>query len=667
MFNILLIILLKINIIYCGMGNREPIPFAPISRLVNSRICNTNGKSVKVNGFPSSPFTIIPFSDTFVNPPVALPKDTVCRNDGHCIRSFEIDVFSKQLRPFDNSIPGCKNLPSTWFLTYNGVVPGPTIRMPVGHESIVRFKNSIDTVNGFFKGLFEPCLPYKGKVGRPFSIHHHGSASLAPFDGWAEDNVCFNEVKDYVYPNQRANSAWYHDHALHITMNNAYLGLAGFYISSAKKKDGGCGEPWNLENIPAHYMMLADKVLDDKCQLYADTFDVHKNDLYGDVNLISGIPFPIMNIEPKWNRFRVVNAAVSRPWLLKIKDSNLTDISQKICKIIATDGGFRTLPVQYPVEGLLIGVGERYEFVCDFSGYKLNTLYFWNDQDDKVMKNVPYFCNSHLVAKIRVGDVITGISDVFKEFQDNPELIRGIDKTLSAANIQTAIAMANNRQAHRDFVFGRSNGHWTINGETWETNKLAASDVGQNTWELWRFSTGGGWFHPIHIHLIDFYMIKRDKPDSLFAINGNGLRTNEFLSSKDVFYLGPGDTIYVIARFGPHKGDYMFHCHNLIHEDDDMMRAFSTINSEKGKNAVSAQPFIVNKLNGIIYNNWKYSDPMLGDTSAKPIKNAETFNRILLNKTLGLNLYRIFYPLPSDITLMGGVSNPWQSRWCQLN
>lgn len=643
-----------------------PIPFAPKSPLVNANICASNGKAPVVNGWPGTPYTIIPFTETFVNPPLAQVKDVVCRTDGHCIKSFDINVVPDRKRPFDNTIPTCKRFAPTWFLTYNGSIPGPTIKMPTGHESIVRFKNSIDTVNGFFKGSFDPCLPNNGRTGRPFSVHYHGSASLAPFDGWAEDETCYNEVKDYVYPNNRPNTGWYHDHALHITADNAYFGLAGFYIISAKTKDSGCGEPWNLEDIPEHHMMLSDKVLDNKCQLFADILGVHEDNLYGDINMVSGIPFPVMNIEPRWNRFRILNAAVSRPWLLKIKDSHLKDISQHLCKIIATDGGYRNDPVDYPVEGLLIGVAERYEFVCDFSKLNSQTLYFWNDQDTSVMKDVPYFCNTHLISKVVISARTTGLVPVFNPNQNSPDPVKPIDKTLSAWSIQTAITMANNGKAHREFVFGKSNGHWTINGESWTSNKIAASNVGQNTWELWKMKTGGGWFHPVHIHLIDFLMVKRENPNSPFAISSNGLRTNEFLSPKDVFYLGPGDTIYVIARFGAHKGDYMFHCHNLIHEDNDMMRAFKVIDSNNGLNSKSAQPFVVNKLNGIIYNNWKYSNPLLGETNAKPISKAKLFNKDLATSTLKLNLYRIFYPLQSDIALMGGVFNPWQSKWCPI-
>jgi FtsP/CotA-like multicopper oxidase with cupredoxin domain len=64
------------------------------------------------------------------------------------------------------------------------------------------------------------------------------------------------ETKDYIIPNHRANTEWYHDHALHITLDNAYHGLAGMYIVSDKAKLGGCGEPYNMEvrrDLPYDY------------------------------------------------------------------------------------------------------------------------------------------------------------------------------------------------------------------------------------------------------------------------------------------------------------------------------------------------------------------------------------------------------------------------------
>jgi len=255
---------------------------------------------------------------------------------------------------------------------------------------------------------------------------------------------------------------------------------------------------------------------------------------------------------------------------------------------------------------------------------------------------------------------------VFNTTLTTPDPLKPIFRVLSTADLAKATAMANADNYHRQFVFGRTNGHWTINGETWDTAKIAASDVGQNTWELWKFKSGGGWFHPVHIHLVDFFIVKREK-ETLGIIQPMVVRAYELLSPKDVFYLGPSEVIYVVARFGAHKGDYMFHCHNLIHEDNDMMRAMRMIDSNLGKTSDTAQPFIINKLYGIVYNNWKYADPMLGETAAKPSSLVRAMTLSYANQTLNKNLYRIFYPLPADITLMAGANNPWQSQWCQLN
>ena len=617
-----------------------------------AKICNNvNGRAYSVDGFPGTPYVITPFKETFRNPDILPPKTKVCRSDAHCMFSYEIDMVDVQLKPFDNVVEECRKKPGSWFITYNGVIPGPTIQIPSGHESLLRFNNKI---GNHFKTDYKPCNTANRK-GRPISVHLHGSASLAPYDGWAEDNTCNMETKDYVYPNNRPVTAWYHDHALHITAYNAYLGLSGMYIITNKKKFGGCGEPWNLEDIEELNLIISDRVLTSNCDSFIDTKGVHKDDLYGDINVVSGIAFPNMPIDAKWYRFRILNAAVSRPYLLKIKNERNVDVSKDICWVIASDGGYRSSPVRFPAQGLLIGVAERYEVVCDFRRLRNQVLYLWNEFNKDMMKDVPYFCYSHLVAKIIVSNrVITTPA-----FQPNLQIntvVNYLTRVLSQQDISEAQRMISQGRHHREFKFGRSGGQWTINGETWDTMKIAASDVGHNTWELWLFETGGGWFHPVHIHLVDFFVLKRD--------GKGGLRDYERMVPKDVFYLGPSNKVWVIARFGAHKGDYMFHCHNLIHEDDDMMRAMRVMDG--GPNVRTAQQFLINPLHKIIYNNWKYSDPMLGETSAQPTKNVPQHTLEFVTNTLNKNLYRIFYPLPEDKKSYSGFENPWEANWCPI-
>jgi hypothetical protein len=89
----------------------------------------------------------------------------------------------------------------------------------------------------------------------------------------------------------------------------------------------------------------------------------------------------------------------------------------------------------------------------------------------------------------------------FNRLLSTPNPVKPLFAVLPSSELNATRAMVNVKppRFHREFKFGRSNGHWTINNEGWMTSKIAASDVGQNTWEVWKFSTGGGWFHPIHV------------------------------------------------------------------------------------------------------------------------------------------------------------------------
>lgn len=84
-----------------------------------------------------------------------------------------------------------------------------------------------------------------------------------------------------------------------------------------------------------------------------------------------------MPLEPKWYRFRFLNTAVSRPFLIKFKSDFGVDIGADVCRMIATDGGYRGDPIPFPREGLQIGVAERYEMVCNFAPYAGRQLYLW--------------------------------------------------------------------------------------------------------------------------------------------------------------------------------------------------------------------------------------------------------------------------------------------------
>jgi hypothetical protein len=122
----------------------------------------------------------------------------------------------------------------------------------------------------------------------------------------------------------------------------------------------------------------------------------------------------------------------------------------------------------------------------------------------------------------------------------------------------------------RHFRFERDNSSWTINGLTWEDvinsdYQEVVADPALDDVEIWELENkSGGWFHPVHIHLVDFRVLDRNgKPPEAYE-----------QGPKDVVYVGENETVRVIMRFDHHEGRYMMHCHNLVHEDHDMMVQF---------------------------------------------------------------------------------------------
>ena len=126
----------------------------------------------------------------------------------------------------------------------------------------------------------------------------------------------------------------------------------------------------------------------------------------------------------------------------------------------------------------------------------------------------------------------------------------------------------------RQFVFRRDGGEWVINNRTWEdvvrsNFTLALATTNKNDVETWELrNPSGGWHHPIHVHLVDFKILSR---------NGQPAQAYEH-GPKDVVFLGENETIKLLIKFDGGFGKYMMHCHNLVHEDHDMMGQFVVLN-----------------------------------------------------------------------------------------
>jgi FtsP/CotA-like multicopper oxidase with cupredoxin domain len=216
------------------------------------------------------------------------------------------------------------------------------------------------------------------------------------------------------------------------------------------------------------------------------------------------------------------------------------------------------MEVAQATTALRLGMAERYEVVIDFTSLAGRTVVLNNLRP----KNNVEYPTTGSVMQFQVGRSVTS--------RANNGTVPG--KTLRARPSCMGLVQTGSTPT-RTFTFQRANGHWTINGKTWAdvvssgfTATLAKPRL--NDVEVWTISNpSGGWFHPVHIHLIDFQILSRT------GDKRSGVQPFE-RGPKDVVYVGESETVQIIARFGPQAGRYMIHCHNLVHEDHDMMHQF---------------------------------------------------------------------------------------------
>jgi spore coat protein A len=119
----------------------------------------------------------------------------------------------------------------------------------------------------------------------------------------------------------------------------------------------------------------------------------------------------------------------------------------------------------------------------------------------------------------------------------------------------------------RNWVFARNGEQWTINEKIFDEDRIDARPR-QEDLEIWRFvNQGGGWFHPIHPHGGDFRIL---------SVEGRAVRPYE-RGPKERVFLGSNEVARVLLRFHPFKGVFAYRCHNIEHEDDDMMTQYEIV------------------------------------------------------------------------------------------
>lgn len=395
---------------------------------------------------------------------------------------------------------------------------------------------------------------------RTASMHLHGMSSHSAWDGWAVDEMEIGQWKDYYYGNNEgARSIWYHDHAEHHTGLDAYYGQAGVYIVYDPKEDA-LGLPSGNYDVP---LALSDKTYQDNGEL--KSIEGVNLNFVGEFIQVNEMPWPYLEVKPRKYRFRIYDMSVSRPYDLYIvdEDGNWLDF-----EVIGSDSGLFTHPVK--TNDLTISMGERYEIVVDFSGVKGQNITLGNKLS---IPQIQDFENTDKVMRFVVGnDVSDSSNNGAVPSTLNPDIAFPKKKNM------TKVDQTFNFQMGGDAT-------WTINGVAFsDPNARVLARPPQGSVELWEVRhTGGPGVHPVHIHLVNLQIVSRSG-------GTRGLLPYETAGLKDTVLLQPGETVHVLAYYGPWNGLYMFHCHNLVHEDNEMLGAMNiTRLAELGYDVESTQ------------------------------------------------------------------------------
>jgi FtsP/CotA-like multicopper oxidase with cupredoxin domain len=455
------------------------------------------------------------------------------------------------------SLPILPGRPRTPVLAYGGSLPGPLFKL---RRTTRRADGSIDRDGRIAVIQTNHTPPAATALASKTSTHLHGARVKGRYDGHPFFNTAANgQSFTHFYPNEQAAiTMWYHDHNLMNTGLHVWNGLAAYYwvtddheraLQAAHQLPA---DPYDIG------LIIQDKVFNDDATVrYPLTKDADpvRQGAFGDVILVNGQPFPKLTVEPRKYRFRLLNGSNARFYNLRLS-------TRDGFSVVMTDGGLT--PNRVDIDELHIAEAERYNIIVDFSKLAGKRVVLENTVDpDPFGDPVPPGSVSQIMAFDVTAPLNRDIADV----------------TVPSQLSEWAPWYQDIRPVRsRTFRFERAGGQWVINGKPFDERRIDAEPV-LNTTEIWEFvNNSGGWLHPVHAHLVEWRTLER---------NGGPIRPWE-AGPKDVLSIGTGERVKFAIRFDgddqwfddadvradPAAMTYPLHCHNLEHEDHDMMTQF---------------------------------------------------------------------------------------------
>jgi FtsP/CotA-like multicopper oxidase with cupredoxin domain len=420
---------------------------------------------------------------------------------------------------------------------------GPIFRLKTGQKVRIRFKN---------------------RIPQPSIVHWHGLIVPEQMDGHPRHAVASGG--EYLYEfevRNRAGTYWFHPHPHGYTGTQVYGGLAGLFLVS-DDEERAARLPVGERDIS---IVLADRTFDRANQLIYEGamgggMMGGMMGFFGERILANGRPSLSFPAASGAYRLRLLNGSNSRIYRIARSD-------RKPLVAIAADGGLLAAPVTKPF--LVLGPAERAELWMDFHDASAGTrVALIAEPLDFGAAGMGMM--GGMMGRGRRGGSQPAAPQAFALFT----AARGASRqTLPARLAELApVAVPRNTQ-RREFALTVGHMRWGINGRSFEMEAVAPYErIRFGDTEVWEFSNRTSMMalpHPMHIHGVQFRVIERiGTPPDL-----EGLRAG-FLDGgvKDTVLVLPGERVRVQLTFNDFRGLFLYHCHNLVHEDMGMMRNF---------------------------------------------------------------------------------------------
>ncbi len=431
---------------------------------------------------------------------------------------------------------------------------------------------------------------FYNKLSEPSVVHWHGMHVPQKMDG----HPIYEIYKDerYVYEfevDNRAGTNWYHSHTHEMTATQVYQGLAGL-ITVTDEHEQKLDLPSNEYDLP---LVIQDRRFTAGNQFqYGHGMHQRMMGFHGDTILVNGQENSAIQVKTRAYRLRLLNGSNARIYKLGWDDG--TPLTA-----IGTDGGLLEKPETLPY--IMLAPAERVELWVDFSGRKLGA--------ELTLQSLEYQGASPMGGRMgrgmmgmMSGGLAPGASFPIVKFQiteqvdDSPQLpeklvpIRRLtEKDISNTGKTVPIAIG---MRHMSFELnGRTFGmHKRMDIEKIPVNSIQKIRIfhdnqmmggmggggmggGMRGGRMGMMGMMGNISHPIHLHGEQFQILsrKQTRPSDSYDTVKNG-----FISSgwKDTVLVMPGEEIEILKPFRDFKGLFLYHCHNLEHEDMGMMRNF---------------------------------------------------------------------------------------------